>query len=129
MVRVILIGTFSPSDPEHDHDSAGGEDLRRGSGALDALIPEGQQLIPDRTRNRLVCALQTFHSPVSCSPIVAPPYVEKPHRQAPKEYRQDDGGRRPKPAIDAAMAASSQLKRRFPRLITISSRRGRLPFP
>ena len=28
------------------------------------------------------------------------------------------------PAIDAAMAATSQLKRRFPRLITISSRRG-----
>ncbi|MBO0895821.1 GNAT family N-acetyltransferase [Arthrobacter sp. zg-ZUI10] len=33
-------------------------------------------------------------------PIVAPPDVEKPHRQAPKEYRQDDGGRRwPKAAF------------------------------
>ena len=29
-----------------------------------------------------------------------------------------------RPAIEAAMAANSQLKRRFSRLITISSRRG-----
>lgn len=51
--------------------------------------------------------------PILHSPATATKSVQVPDRQNIATT----------PAIDAAMAASSQLKRRFPRLITISSRR------
>ena len=46
---MILTGTISTADHQHDHISAEGNTYDEARAALDALIPEGQQLIVIRT--------------------------------------------------------------------------------
>ena len=46
---MILTGTISTPDHQHDHISAEGNTYDEARAALDALVPEGQQLIVIRT--------------------------------------------------------------------------------